>query len=205
MSLPLNEKDTYRAVEWMKRQFGRKMTDRVDGTPFSLDLLCGIVCQETASHWLPFITTMTPERIVERCVYDASGDYPGTSRKAFPTNTAAFRHRYGDTFTEMLIAEANETRVLRGFKPKQWVYKGYGIFQYDLQHVVKNEAFFRDKQWYDFDVCLERAVGELTQKYKEQNGNLWEAVRAYNGSGRKARDYASNVRQFTARAAKVNP
>ena len=203
--LPMNEKQTYRAVDWLKRQFGQKMSDRVEGTPFSLDLLCGIVCQETAPQWLRFLNTLTPVQIVERCVYDASGDYPGTTRNAFPRNTTAFRDRYGDDFTNMLIAEANATRVLREFKPKQWVYKGYGIFQYDLQHVTKNEAFFRDREWYDFDVCLDRAVGELTQKYKEQNNDLWRAVRSYNGSGPKATVYAGNVRQFTARATKVNP
>ena len=25
---------------------------------------------------------------------------------------------------------------MRGFGPKEWVYKGYGIFQYDLQAVM---------------------------------------------------------------------
>jgi hypothetical protein len=34
---------------------------------------------------------------------------------------------------EYVDLEANDTRKLRGFGPQHWVYKGYGLFQYDLQ------------------------------------------------------------------------
>ena len=80
-----------------------------------------------------------------RCVLDANGDYPGTKRSAFPTNTAAFRKQYGAEL-DMLISEANATRKLRGFGPQQWVYEGYGFFQYDLQSVKTDGAFFRERK-----------------------------------------------------------
>ena len=80
-----------------------------------------------------------------RAIGDASGDFPNTSRSAFPKDTPTFRAAFGDAFADMLIAEANASRALRNMGPKTWVYKGYGIFQYDLQHVHADKAFFRER------------------------------------------------------------
>ena len=60
---------------------------------------------------------------------DASGDFPGTMRMAFPRNTEAFVACYGHDVAGMPIEEANISRVLRGFRPQRWVYKGDGPFQ----------------------------------------------------------------------------
>jgi hypothetical protein len=87
----------------------------------------------TAYFWLNFIDKKSVADVLARCVLDASGDYPGTERSAFPKNTHAFTAKYGDAFANMLIAEANATRKWRGFGPAAWVYKGYGLFQFDLQ------------------------------------------------------------------------
>jgi len=125
MTMPLTKQQAYRACEWMKSNFGARIDAAVRGTPFSTNLLCGIACQETAIFWLSFLKRLTTDEILARCVLDASGDYPDTRRSAFPRNTAAFRKRFGDDFTDMLMAEANVTRRLRGFGAKQWVYKGY--------------------------------------------------------------------------------
>ena len=83
--------------------------------------LCAIVCQETAYKWIPWIGRHPVRTIVERAVYDASGDYPGTSRRPFPVNTAAFRARYGSAATDMLIEEANKTlRNIRSIYVKEF-------------------------------------------------------------------------------------
>ena len=124
-------------------ELARAIDKAVKGTPFSVDILCGITCQETAYFWLPLLKRLSANEILARCVLDANGDYPGTKRSAFPTNTAAFRNQCGDEFADMLISEANKTRKLRGFGPQQWVYKGYGLFQGPiLQSVKTDEAFF---------------------------------------------------------------
>jgi hypothetical protein len=195
MSLPITKAQAYKAAEWMKTNFGGEIRQAVAGTPFSIDIICGIACQETAYFWLNFINRLSVDEVLARCVLDASGDYPGSHRTAFPRNTDAFRRRYGAEFSDMLIAEANKTRRLRGFGPQNWVYKGYGIYQYDLQFVVEDEAYFRDKQWYKFSECLKRAVGELKQCHARHN-DLWRAIRCYNGSGASATRYANNVIQF---------
>jgi hypothetical protein len=97
----------------------------------------------------------------------------------------------------MLIEEANKSRRMQDLKDKPWVYKGYGIFQYDLQNVVVDESFFRNKLWYSFDECLVRCCKELDEKLAAKRGDLWKAIKAYNGSGPRADEYAANVRLFT--------
>jgi lysozyme len=197
MALPLNEKRARAATRWLVEHFGDSMRQAVEETPFSVELLCGIACQETAFLWLPFVQGgATAATVLARSIGDASGDAPDTTRSAFPRDSDAFRAKYGDEFTDLLVAEANASRALRGMGPKTWVYKGYGIFQYDLQHVRTDESFFRERQWYELEACLDRVIRELTVKF-QRTGELWSAVKAYNGSGRRAEEYRDNVRVFT--------
>lgn len=207
-TLPIDESQARAVTRWLMGHFGAKLRAAGSGTPFSADILCAIVCQETAYFWLPLLRKLEKDPefknepgvladlILARCVLDASGDAPNAPRSAFPKDTAAFRAKYGSAFTDLLISEANQSRELRGFGPKQWVYKGYGIFQYDLQYVAKDEDFFRERRWHDFDACLAKCIGELKTKYKAVGNDLWEAVRAYNGSGARARTYRDNVKKF---------
>jgi hypothetical protein len=198
MTLPINRAQAHKMAQWMKAHFGDAMDAATEGTPFSTDLLCAIACQETAYVIVGWIGTYGADVILARSVFDASGDAEGTERTAFPVNAAAFRARYGDEFTDMLIAEANLMRPMRHppLAPAHLLYKGYGIFQYDLQHVTHDEAFFREKQWATFATCLDRVLTELTAKYSAQKNDLREAVRAYNGRGAKAEAYRDNVFTF---------
>jgi len=197
MAPPLNEQQARAATRWLVTHFREPLQQSVEGTPFSVELLCGIACQETAFLWLPFVKAgMSASEVLARSIGDASGDAPNTTRSAFPQNTAAFQAEFGDEFTDLLIEEANASRKLRGFGPKRWVYKGYGLFQYDLQHVHVNEQFFRDRQWYELEHCLENVISELTTKFRIKN-ELWAAVKAYNGSGARAEEYKNNVQLFT--------
>lgn len=195
MTLPITRDQAYTAAKWIKQNFGDQVAAATGGTPFDPDLLCGIACQETAYFWLNFIDELSADDVVARCVLDASGDYPGTRRSVFPENTAAFIQRYGQEKANFLIAEANATRALRGFSPASWVYKGYGLYQYDLQYVEADPDFFFEKKWHAFDECLARVLGELSEKYAESH-DIWAAVKAYNGSGNAATEYANNVMQY---------
>jgi len=96
----------------------------------------------------------------------------------------------------MLIAEANTTRALHGWGPKPWVYAGYGIFQYDIQAILTDPDFFEKKQWCSMDACLSRVIRELNAKWHVHTGDLYNTVKAYNGSGPRADNYARNVFQF---------
>jgi hypothetical protein len=200
MSLNIDSPITYqqalKAIAWLKKNFGQQIAAAVDGTHYSVDNICGIACQETAYFWLGMLDQMSAQEVCARCVLDASGDAPGTKRRAFPRDTKAFRDVYGNERTDMLIEEANKTRSLRKMNPRNWIYKGYGLFQYDLQFVKVDPHFFFKKQWYDFSVCLERVMHELRDTWR-QHGDLFEAIRAYNGSGHSAAVYAQNVMAYS--------
>ncbi len=202
-SLPISREGAVACARWLTSNFGPKLRAAANAKPYAVKHLCAIVCQETAYKWLKWTRTYDPATILARCVFDASGDYPGTSRDAFPKNTAAFRRKYGDAFTSMLIQEANTTRRMQGYGDKSWVYKGYGIFQYDLQHIERDEAFFRNKEWYSFDACLAKCCNELDEKLASSRNDLWTAIRKYNGAGAAAQRYLENVKIFTEYCAEV--
>lgn len=201
--LPISKSSALICARWLMDNFGDKIGNACAGKAYKPKHLCAIVCQETAYKWIPWIGQESIQTIVERAVFDASGDYPGTSRSAFPVNTRAFRDKHGNAFTDMLIEEANKTRRMQGWGDKPWVYKGYGLFQYDLQHVKTDENFFANREWYNFDSCLSRVVRELDRKLTTHGGNLWKAIKAYNGSGANAERYMQNVKVFTEYCAEV--
>ncbi len=202
MDLPMTRDQAHGFVGWIKDNYRDQIQGVLSGSPFTLDMACGIACQESGIYLLGFSHRLSPDDALARCVFDASGDSAGTSRGAFPQNTAAFRQAMGDELADMLIAEANATRALRGLPAEQWVYKGYGIFQYDLQNIKGDGAFFREKGWGRFDQCLSRLLAVLMRKYAATN-DPFQSIRAYNGSGKAADNYLANVRQFVTFAAEV--
>jgi hypothetical protein len=193
--LPLNETQCLNVARWMETHFGSKCETAVANTPFTKQLLYAIVCKETAIYIYKWINEHTPEEILSFCVFDASGDVNGT-RKAFPKNTGAFVEKYGQTLANELIKEANKVRALRGWGPKHWVYAGYGLFQYDLQHILTDQIFFEQKRWYFIDDCIERVIKELMSKWKNNPNDLFHTIKSYNGSGAMAENYANSVLQF---------
>ena len=213
MELPISRKQAVQASRWLKDNFGTKINAAVQGTAFTIDHVCGIACQETAYRWLGWLDDgLSIGDILGACVLDGSGDVKDSTRSAFPKNTAAFRARYGDTFTNLLIAEGNKMRRLMGWGPVNWIYKGYGIFQYDLQFVKEDEAYFRERKWHDFDVCLRMLMGELKTTWawvqvnhsgKSKAERIRLAIRKYNGAGPRAEAYSHNVIFFTEAAAEA--
>jgi hypothetical protein len=179
----------------MDEKFGDKCKTAVEDTPFTKQLLYAIACKETGIYVYKWIKDNLEEEILGRCVFDASGDVDRT-RGAFPKNTDAFVAKYGQPLANELIEEANRTRALRGWGPKRWVYAGYGIFQYDLQHILTDELFFRQKLWYNIDECVDRVMKELKSKWGNNVNDLFHTIKAYNGSGPKAENYANSVLQF---------
>lgn len=202
---PLSKAQALVVRDWMVRSFGPQMDaavaqGRAAVPVLDVPLFCAIAAKETGPEWSvrhhgrpAWIEAMTWQEVLARCVFDASGDFPGAGRGAFPRNTAEFRARFGDPPTDMLIAEANRTRQLRGMGPENWVYKGYGLWQYDLQHIDVDPDYFLKRQWGDLDVCLHRLVKELTTKWSAAKGDLRDMVRRYNGGGEAAQTYADHV------------
>jgi outer membrane phospholipase A len=96
----------------------------------------------------------------------------------------------------MLMAEGNKARKVRGYSPTETIlYKAYGIFQYDLQYVENDRAFFENKRWYNIDDCVDHLKKELVSKYKVTK-DVRKAIKAYNGSGSAAEQYVNDVFDF---------
>jgi hypothetical protein len=195
MPLPISIKQAKATATWLKTHFSAEMAAVATTPPIDADVLCAIACQEAACYWLEWTTHLSPAEVLAHCVFDASGDVQGAPRTAKPVNTAQCRKDFGDAFTDDMIAEANAMRALRGMKPAKIVYKGYGFLQYDLQYAYTDLDFFAKHQWRDFTQCARRAVDELNKNYKKYK-DLRTAIRAYNGQGAKAEQYAENVMEF---------
>src|SRR5262245_28319926 len=73
-------------IRWFKRQFRGQVEAALTGTPFDLDMIVAIACQETGYIWSTLRKKNLPlEKIVALCVGDTI-DYrgPGKGRQAFP-------------------------------------------------------------------------------------------------------------------------
>lgn len=205
MTLPLSKAQVVKGAGWLMTNFGPDITAAISGKPYSRAILCAIACKETGFIWIPRTDTMTPDDLLPRLIGDASGDVAGHPRSAFPKNTPAFKAKFGQAFTDALIAESNKARAMRGLGPAQIVYKGYGIFQYDLQHVVSDQDFFQNSLWHTMDHCLERLTKELDRAFAAANGDVRDGVRRYNGSGAAAQTYADHVMAFAEFAKTIAP
>lgn len=198
----LSRTNSLKAATWLKDNFEDKIAAAVKDTPFDNELIYAITCQETAQRWLLWVDDFNTETILQRSVFDASGDFPDTSRSAFPRNKAEMIADFGNELTQMLIDEANKMRAMPqpkfpgGFQPAGYLYKGYGIFQYDLQHVKTDKSFFADKLWYSIDECIARLMKELNLKWSQHVNDMFNTVRSYNGAGSNAEAYARKVSQF---------
>ena len=124
MALPLSKAQVVKGTGWLISNFGSAINTAIAGKPYSRAILCAIACKETGFIWISRIDTMEPSELLPRLVGDASGDVAGAPRSAFPKNTAKFRARFGDAFTEKLISQSNKARAIRGLGPAQIVYKG---------------------------------------------------------------------------------
>jgi len=195
--LPISLDTAKKVNQFLLGNYEQAFIDATHGTPFDKHTLVAIACQETAYVWSNWIGKHDSATILQRCVFDATGDTKDTQgqRSAFPKNAANFLTKFTQDDLNILIEEANKTRVLRGFSPASMLYKGYGLFQYDLQFILSDKDFFLHKQWYSIDECIKRAMKELNGKYAVSK-DVRTSIRMYNGSGKAAENYANNVMTY---------
>lgn len=144
------------------------MDASIAGTPFTTDLLTAIACQETGYLWDTLRRRLPVERVLELCVGDTI-DFtpPNRGRKAFPKNKAELAaHPGGEAmFTIGRLALVEMAQFITSYRgaaanPEKFC-RGYGIFQYDLQHFKTDPDYFLEKGWVDFDRCLGLCLSEL--------------------------------------------
>ena len=198
---PLRAEQAAAVKRWFRQHYAPQIDAAIAGVAgLDSDLVCAIAAKESAVYWVGKIGQLAPAAILGYCVFDASGDFPGTHRDAFPRNQAVLRaDPVHGAVTDMLIGEANKSRAaLRGYKPAHYLYKGYGIFQNDQQNIRVDADFFSKRLWYDIGECLARFVAEMGSKLQAAGGDVRSAVRLYNGEGVRAEQYAADVLQLWA-------
>ena len=209
MSQGLPDNLVVSAATWLMHNFGAQSRDGLRGTGFPPSLACAIACQESGYEWFKkkFRQNHSPAQVLRLMVLDNV-----TPRQAFPRDTATFQkdRRVGHLSAD-LIAASDASRAARGYSPTGKLLFGYGIFQYDLQHILTDRAFWEDRdtmkspngavvpvrgRWHDIDVCVDRLVAELSAKRKRHPDSMFETIRAYNGAGSNARAYAQIITRF---------
>jgi hypothetical protein len=161
-------------MRWFKENFHVEVERAIAGTPFTLDLLVALACQETGDVW-PILRRkpqLTLDRIVALCVGDTI-DFkpPNGGRKAFPKNKAALLAvpRGDEMFAIARQALVEMGQFIPGFpvsNPSKFC-RGYGMFQLDLQFFKEDPDYFLEKRYEKFSETLGRCIGELTDKAKK--------------------------------------
>lgn len=154
-------------ISWFKAQFGETIATAVRGTPFDVDMLTALACQETGEIWshLRRKPGMTPERVAALCCGDTLDADRG--RRAFPRfkedlvaapNGAAMFAIARKALLDM--AEFVPAYAFARDRPKKFAH-GFGVFQYDLQFFLTNPDYFLQRRYEDFPQSLGRALAEL--------------------------------------------
>src|SRR6185295_3104988 len=161
-------------MKWFKENFHVEVERAIAGTPFTLDLLVALACQETGDVW-PILRRkpeLTLDRILALCVGDTI-DFkpPDDGRKAFPKNKAALLAvpRGDEMFAIARQALVEMGQFIPGFpvsNPNKFC-RGFGMFQFDLQFFKEDPDYFLEKRYEKFSETLGRAIGELTDKAKK--------------------------------------
>jgi len=161
---------TREAIRWFKTHFHAKVDAAVQGTPFTLDLVTAIACQETGHIWGRLRDRMNPDEVLALCVGDTLDADKG--RRAFPkTKADLLQAPNGPAMFELARkCLVDMAQFISGFagaaaRPGKFCH-GFGIFQYDLQFFLVDPDYFLEKRYAAFDASLGKALAELEAKRK---------------------------------------
>lgn len=156
-------------MKWFKENFHTEIEAAIAGTPFTLDLLVAVACQETGHIWSVLRKKpLTVDQILVLCVGDTL-DTP--NRSAFPKHKAALLAKPdGDRMfaiaREALLAMAQHIPGFPVSNPNKFCH-GYGLFQFDLQFFLEDPQYFLEKRYEKFSETLGKCISELTAKAKK--------------------------------------
>jgi len=161
-------------MKWFKENFHAEVETAIANTPFTLDLMVALACQETGDVW-PILRKkpLTVDRILALCVGDTIDFNPATGkgRSAFPKNKAALLAvpKGDEMFAIARQALVDVAQQIPGFpvsNPNKFCH-GYGMFQLDLQFFKEDPDYFLEKRYEKFSETLGKCIGELTDKAKK--------------------------------------
>src|SRR5262249_31134013 len=140
-------------IGWFKRQFGTQLQTALPGTPFDVDMIVAIACQETGYIWAVLRKKALPlDRIVALCVGDTI-DFKGprSGRQAFPHNKEDLiaKPKGQAMFDIARKALEDMAAFIPGYEgavanPKKFCH-GFGVFQRDLQFFTVDPDYFLER------------------------------------------------------------
>jgi hypothetical protein len=154
-------------IRWFKEQFHEEIEAATAGTPFDLDMLTALACQETGEIW-PILRknpNLGKEQIVALCVGDTLDDDRG--RRAFPRNKAALvAAPNGQAMFDIAHQALRDVAVhipsyRAAAKNANKFVHGYGVWQFDLQFFKDEPEYFLEKRYEKLEATLGKALGEL--------------------------------------------
>lgn len=153
-------------VRWFKEQFQSPIAAAIAGTPFDVDMLVAIACQETGHIWSTLRRKNMPTvQILAVCVGDTLDDTAG--RSAFPRNKAELiaAPKGQQMFDIARKALVDMAAHIAGFakvaaNPNKFC-RGYGVFQRDLQFFKVDPDYFLQRRYETFEETLAQCLGEL--------------------------------------------
>lgn len=146
-----------------KKKFQAEIEAAINGTPFCVDMITAVACQETGEIW-PILRNkgLSVGEILKLCVGDTLDE--GKGRKAFPKNKAELLAKpHGqemfDIAHQALLDMANYITGYKGAasNPDKFCH-GFGMFQHDLQFFLDEPDYFLQQQYADFSVCLSKCI-----------------------------------------------
>ncbi|MBR0680155.1 hypothetical protein GXW74_06630 [Roseomonas eburnea] len=153
-------------IRWFKEQFQAPIAAAIAGTPFDVDMLVAIACQETGHIWSTLRRKNMPTaQILALCVGDTLDDTAG--RRAFPRNKAELiaapkGQMMFDIARKALVDMAVHINGFAGVaaNPNKFCH-GYGVFQRDLQFFKVDPDYFLQRRYETFGDTLAQCLGEL--------------------------------------------
>jgi hypothetical protein len=189
----MSETNIRNGVAWFKEHFGAQIAKRVAGTPLTPSFVAALAVSESYYLWGQPLPPMAIGDLLELCVGDTL-DAP--SRVAFPKTKAALLAvpqgpKMFEIAREALVKTGNYNPAFASIakNPDKFAHT-FGVFSRDLQFFLTSPDFFLQKQWRDFDKCLELALPELMgavrRIYKDSKATLTDEELvfvgiAYNG------------------------
>ena len=158
---------TASAMQWFKGQFGAEIEAAVAGTPYSLDMLVAVASQETGYIWNRLrqrTPAMPVARILELCVGDTID-----ARGAFPKSKAALvaKPNGQQMFDIARAALVDMAQFIKEYQPSaagpNKFCHGFGVFQYDIQHFLRDPDYFLERRYVHFSEALAKCISELKE------------------------------------------
>jgi hypothetical protein len=150
-------------ILWFKQNFQNDIQQAVAGTPFTLDFMVAIACQETGEIW-PIVRKkpLSVDQVVALCVGDTLD-----RKSTFPKNKVDLLSKPNgqamfDIARQALLAMSQQVPGYAGAaaNPNKFCH-GFGVFQYDIQFFLKDPDYFLQKKYEQFSGTLAKAMSEL--------------------------------------------